>query len=77
MLFFVFNGLGMLIALACLAVSHYVLGFHSALADNISANVIGLGLAMVFRFWSVPHLRVHQGAARTAGPQPGERRQPR
>ena len=42
---------GMVIALGCLWVSHYLLGFRSALADNISANVIGLGLGTVFRFW--------------------------
>ena len=42
---------GMAIALGCLWVSHYLLGFRSALADNISANVIGLGLGTVFRFW--------------------------
>ena len=42
---------GMAIALGCLWVSHYLLGFTGALADNISANVIGLGLGTVFRFW--------------------------
>lgn len=41
---------GMLIGLACLFVSHYVLGFDSKLADNISGNVIGLGLGTLFRF---------------------------
>jgi putative flippase GtrA len=42
---------GMVISLGCLAVSHYVLGFTSALADNVSGNVIGLLLGTVFRFW--------------------------
>lgn len=42
---------GMLISLACLWISHYALGFTSALADNISANVIGLALGAIFRFW--------------------------
>lgn len=42
---------GMLIGLACLWVSHYLLGYTSLLADNISSNVIGLGLGTVFRFW--------------------------
>lgn len=42
---------GMLIGLACLWVSHYVLGFTSLLADNISSNVIGLALGTAFRFW--------------------------
>jgi hypothetical protein len=36
----------------CLWISHYLLGLDSALADNISANVIGLGLGTLFRFWS-------------------------
>ncbi len=51
-LFFVLNGIGMLIALACLGFSHYVLHLQSALADNISANVVGLALGTLFRFWS-------------------------
>ena len=46
------NAVGMLIAVLCLAVSHYVLGFTSALADNISANGVGLALGTLFRFWS-------------------------
>ena len=51
-LFVAFNGIGMGIALACLAVSHYLLDLRSPLADNVSANVVGLALGMVFRFWS-------------------------
>lgn len=50
-LFFVFNAVGMIISLSCLWVSHYLLGFESALADNISANVVGLVLGTIFRFW--------------------------
>ena len=50
-LFFIFNAVGMTISLSCLWISHYVLGFDSALADNISANVIGLVLGTIFRFW--------------------------
>lgn len=41
---------GMGISLLCLYISHYVLGFTSLLADNISANVIGLVIATAFRF---------------------------
>jgi putative flippase GtrA len=52
LLFFVLNGVGMLIAVGCLWISHYLLGFTSALADNISANVVGLVLGTLFRFWS-------------------------
>jgi putative flippase GtrA len=51
-LFFILNGVGLAIALTCLFLSHYVFGFTSRLADNIAANVIGLGLGTVFRFWS-------------------------
>ncbi|CAN5346447.1 GtrA family protein [soil metagenome] len=40
------------IAIACLAVSHYLLGFTSLLADNISGNVIGVVLGTIFRFLS-------------------------
>jgi len=42
--------LGMGIAVGCLYVSHYVLGYTSVLADNVSANVVGLGIATTFRF---------------------------
>jgi putative flippase GtrA len=52
LLYGVLNVVGMLIAVACLATSHYVLDFTSALADNISANGVGLALGTVFRFWS-------------------------
>jgi len=52
LLFFLLNGVAMLIAVGCLWVSHYLLGLDSALADNISANVIGLALGTLFRFWS-------------------------
>ena len=41
---------GLLIGLFCLFLSHYVLGFTSLLADNISSNVIGLALGTAFRF---------------------------
>ena len=41
---------GLLIGLGCLFVSHYLLGFTSVLADNISSNVIGLALGTAFRF---------------------------
>lgn len=52
---------GMAIGLACLWVSHYLLGFTSILADNIATNVVGLALGTLFRFalyrlWvSAPH----------------------
>jgi len=51
-LFFLLNGVGLGIAVGCLYLSHYAFGLTSAVADNISANVIGLGLGTLFRFWS-------------------------
>lgn len=52
LLFFVLNAVGLGIALGCLWFSHYALGLTSPLADNISANVVGLALGTLFRFWS-------------------------
>lgn len=46
------NGIAIAIGALCLAFSHYVLGLVSPLADNLSGNVIGLGLGTLFRFWS-------------------------
>ena len=51
-LFFLLNGVGLLISLACLAISHSLLDFTGRLADNIAANVVGLALGTAFRFWS-------------------------
>ncbi len=51
-LFFWFNGLGLAISAGCLAISHYALGLDSALADNVSANGVGLVLGTAFRFWA-------------------------
>ncbi|GAA4708926.1 putative flippase GtrA (transmembrane translocase of bactoprenol-linked glucose) [Promicromonospora umidemergens] len=51
LLFFVLaNGGGLLIAAGCLFVSHYLLGFTSALADNVAGNVVGLALGTAFRY---------------------------
>jgi putative flippase GtrA len=41
---------GMAIPLLCVWVSHYLLGYQSLLADNISNNVVGLALGTLFRF---------------------------
>jgi putative flippase GtrA len=50
--FALMNVLAMGIAVTCLAISHDVLGFTSKLADNLSGNVIGIGLGTLFRFWA-------------------------
>ncbi|WP_233245595.1 GtrA family protein [Salinibacterium hongtaonis] len=68
----------MVIPLTCLWLSHYVLGFTSALADNISTNVVGLGLGMVFRFllyrsWVFAEPSVDTAADAAANPEPSLR----
>ncbi|MDX6302261.1 MAG: hypothetical protein QOF53_3475 [Nocardioidaceae bacterium] len=49
-LFVVFNVIGLGFSVLCLAVSHDLLGLTSGLADNISANVVGLALGTLFRY---------------------------
>lgn len=49
-LFFILNAVAMGIAVLCLFISHYILDFTSPLADNIAANVVGVGLGTLFRF---------------------------
>lgn len=51
-LFLVLSGVGLGISTGCLALSHYVLGLDSLLADNIAKNGVGLALGMAWRFWS-------------------------
>ena len=51
-LFFLLNAVGLLISIGVLWISHYLLGFTSPLADNLSANGIGLMLGTLFRFWA-------------------------
>jgi putative flippase GtrA len=50
--FMVINLVTMCIALVCLALSRYALELDSGFSDNISANVIGLGLGTAARFWA-------------------------
>ena len=50
--FVVVNLIGMVIVVAPLGVTWYLLGLRDPLSYNISTNVIGIGLAMVFRFWA-------------------------
>jgi putative flippase GtrA len=55
--FFVLNLIGLGIALACLAISHYGLGsiwpvLKSPIADLIAGMGLGTALGTMFRFWS-------------------------
>ncbi|MGV8877339.1 MAG: GtrA family protein, partial [Rhodoglobus sp.] len=68
---------GMGIAVLCLWLSRYVLGFTSALADNLATYVVGLALGTLFRFalyrWWVfnpkrsPQTSVSSAASAVAG----------
>ena len=51
-LFVMMNLIGLVISVGCLAISHDLFGFTSPLADNISGNLIGIGLGTLFRFWA-------------------------
>lgn len=51
-LFVVFNVIGLGFSVVALQVSHHLLGLTSASADNVSGNVIGVGLGTAFRFWA-------------------------
>lgn len=50
-LFFVVNGIALVISTLTLVISHYVMGLDSRLADNIS-TIFGIGLGTLFRFWA-------------------------
>ncbi|GAA3750566.1 GtrA family protein [Salinactinospora qingdaonensis] len=52
LVFFVLNGVGILIQLSCLWVTVDLLGLDGPLARNIGGNVIGVGIGTLFRFWS-------------------------
>jgi putative flippase GtrA len=51
-LFVVFSALAAGIQYLCLVLTHDMIGWTSPLADNVSANVIGMALATAFRFWT-------------------------
>lgn len=51
-LFFVLNAVGLGIALAVLAFTRYALGLTGVLALNVAANVVGIGLGTLWRFYA-------------------------
>ena len=64
-LFFVFNGIGLLIQLACVAIVQDGLNLQGKIAYN-AANLVGIGLGTLFRFWSY-----RKWVWRTQDPAPG------
>lgn len=51
-LFVLFNVIGLGFSVVTLGISHDLMGLTSRLADNVSANVVGLALGTLFRYWS-------------------------
>jgi putative flippase GtrA len=51
--YFAINLVSMAIPLACLSFTRYVLGLTDPVADNVSANVVGLVLGTLARFWAI------------------------
>ncbi|MEZ0074914.1 putative flippase GtrA [Planotetraspora sp. GP83] len=74
-LFFLLNGIGLLISLLVISFVEYTLGLHDALSYNV-AQIIGLVLGTMFRFWSykkwvflaAPDLPPVEGVEAQAGP---------
>jgi putative flippase GtrA len=50
-LFFVLNGVALVMGLAVIAATRYGLGFTDKVSLNV-ANLVGIGFGTVFRFWS-------------------------
>lgn len=49
-MFFLMNLIGLGIQSGCVVVSYYLLGLQSATASFVSGSIVGMGLAMCFRF---------------------------
>ncbi len=52
LIFAAVNLASFVIPMGCLWFTRNVLDWQSALADNVSANVVGAALGMLFRFWA-------------------------
>lgn len=61
--FVLLNVVGLGFSVVCLLVSHDLLHLTSRLADNVSANGVGLLLGTVFRFWTYRLLVFREDAA--------------
>ncbi len=48
--FMAVNAAGLLPPVMCLWVTHYLIGWSSALADNISGNIVGVALGTLLRY---------------------------
>ena len=72
--FIAINLLSWIVPLSCLALTRYVFGLDDPVADNLAANVVGLGLGMAVRFWALRRaVFIAPGRARTSQPLPHPR----
>jgi len=51
------------VQLGCLWLSHDIIGWTGAVADNLSTNVVGMALATALRFWGFRLVAFHAPAA--------------
>jgi putative flippase GtrA len=51
-MFLLVNGIAISFGVICVAISHYVLGFHGKVADNVANNFVGVALGTMFRLWT-------------------------
>jgi len=52
LIYVVINLVSFVIPMSCLWITRNVIGWDSVLADNVSANLVGAFLGMLFRFWA-------------------------
>lgn len=71
-LFMLLSVVALGITLAPLGVAYYVFDWRGKLAFNLSANIVGVGLAMVFRFWSFKRWVFLEPKAPEPPPSPAE-----
>lgn len=70
-MFYAISVVSLVIPVICLWISRNVLGYETALADNISANVVGLFLGFVARFFAFRRFVFQSRAATTeSSPSP-------
>ncbi|MGI8328721.1 GtrA family protein [Actinomadura scrupuli] len=82
-LFFLLNGVGLVITSLFVGFTTYVLGLEGVIPSNASL-IIGTGVATLFRFWSykkwvfrsVRHATPHEAYSRAAGARTAEHTRP-
>jgi len=72
-LFVLTNALAAGASLLCLGFTVYVLGLESLTAKNVSANVVGVALGTVFRYWAYQRWVFPSGQLVQDRPNPEER----